>query len=167
MVKHLFLFLPIVVMLSSTVYSQEKEKLVEFYDVKYDTTADPFKDLQTAVAVAQKTDRNILLDVGGEWCIWCHRLDSLFRDNKDLAEYLKENYVPLKINFSKANKNEKFLSQFPEIPGYPHLFVLDSNGKLIHSQDTGQLEEGKKHSKAKVFAFLRQWSPKKDEMKGN
>ena len=134
----------------------------EFYDVKYDITADPFADVQSAMAEARKTGKNILLDVGGEWCIWCHRLDSLFLGNKDLAQYLTENYVPLKINFSGANKNEKFLSQYPEIQGYPHLFVLDPGGTLIHSQDTGQLEEGKKHSKEKVLAFLKKWSPKKN-----
>lgn len=143
----------------STLAAKDKP---EFYNVKYDTAADPFADLQSAMAEAQKTGKNILLDVGGEWCIWCHRLDSLFRDNKDLAQYLTENYVPLKVNFSGANKNEKFLSQYPEIQGYPHLFVLDPEGTLIHSQDTGQLEEGKKHSKEKVLAFLKKWSPKKN-----
>ena len=153
-----FMWIAFVFVSASTLIAQQKP---EFYDVKYDTAADPFADVQSAIAEAQKTGKNILLDVGGEWCIWCHRLDSLFRDNKDLAEYLKENYVPLKVNFSGANKNEKFLARYPEIPGYPHLFVLDLDGKLIHSQDTGQLEEGKKHSREKVLAFLKQWSPKK------
>lgn len=160
--KCIFLFITTVVTMWFPAFAQDSTKSFEFYDVKYDTASDPSEDLQAAVSVAQKAGKNILLDIGGEWCIWCHRLDSLFRDNKDLAEYLKANYVPLKVNFSKANKNEKFLSQFPEIPGYPHLFVLDSNGKLIHSQDTRQLEEGKKHSREKVFVFLRTWAPKKE-----
>ena len=120
-----------------------------FYKVKYDTKADPAAELQKVVAVAKQTGKNILLDVGGEWCSWCHRLDSFFETNKDVSEFLLTNY-----------KNEKFLSQFPEIEGYPHLFVLDSNGKLLHSQETGALEEGKGHSHDKVLTFLRKWAPK-------
>jgi len=131
-----------------------------FYKVKYDTKADPAAELQKVVAVAKQTGKNILLDVGGEWCSWCHRLDSFFETNKDVSEFLLANYVPLKINMSPENKNEKFLSQFPEIEGYPHLFVLDSNGKLLHSQETGALEEGKGHSHDKVLTFLREWAPK-------
>ena len=49
------------------------------------------------------------------------------------------------------------LSKFPKINGYPHLFVLDKTGKLIHSQDTGLLETGPDHDPAKVIPFLRKW----------
>ena len=43
---------------------------------KFDPVADPFKDIQIAVNEAQKINKRILLDVGGEWCIWCHRIDA-------------------------------------------------------------------------------------------
>jgi hypothetical protein len=64
----------------------------------------------------------------------------------------------VKINYSPENKNQKVLRQFPKIPGYPHFFVLDGNGKLLHSQNTGELESGKHHDREKVFAFLRKWA---------
>ncbi|QQS36491.1 MAG: hypothetical protein IPM56_00635 [Ignavibacteriales bacterium] len=53
------------------------------------------------------------------------------------------------------------LSKYPEVPGYPHFFVLESDGKFLHSQDTGKLEEGKDYSKEKLMAFFKEWSPKK------
>ena len=133
----------------------------EFYDVKYDTTADPYAQLNAAKADATTSGRRILLDVGGEWCSWCHRLDGFFRKDPDLADLLKKNYVALKVNFSPSKRNEKFLSQFPQISGYPHIFVLDAKGKLLHSQDTGLLEEGKGYSKQKMVAFLEQWGAKR------
>lgn len=71
-----------------------------FYNVKYDTSADPFVQLAAAKIEATRAHKNILLDVGGEWCKWCHRLDSLFRSNDDLAAFVKELYVPVKINMS-------------------------------------------------------------------
>jgi thioredoxin-related protein len=130
---------------------------------KFDPARDAAKDLQVAIRQAKDTHRRILLDVGGEWCIWCHRLDSLYIRNNDLAEYLNKHFVVVKVNVSKENKNEAFLSKYPKVAGYPHLFVLESTGKLLYSQDTGELEYPqnhpvKGHDKKKVFAFLKKWS---------
>lgn len=132
-----------------------------FYEVKYSSEARPAEDLQRAVTMAKKSGQYILLDVGGEWCVWCHRLDSFFETNGDVSSFLLANFIPLKINMSPENRNESFLSQFPKISSYPHIFVLDSKGRLLHSQDTGELEEGKGHSHDKVLAFLKKWAPKK------
>jgi len=126
---------------------------------KFDPSRDAQKDIDNAIVEAKKSDKRILLDVGGEWCIWCHRLDSLFTNNPDLSKYMYDNYVVVKVNYSPENKNENVLSQFPKIPGYPHLFVLNKSGKLLHSQDTGLLESGKGHDKNKVMAFLKKWAP--------
>jgi thioredoxin-related protein len=129
---------------------------------KFDPQRDSQKDLQAAIELASTSNKNILLDVGGEWCIWCHKLDKFFQDNKDASEYLHANYIVVKVNYSKENKNEKFLSQYPPVKGYPHLFVLNNKGKLIQSQDTGALESGDHHDHDKVLAFLKKWAPKTD-----
>lgn len=125
---------------------------------KFDEKRDAAADIRHAVAEAKRSGRRVLLDVGGEWCVWCHRLDSLFVKNPDLNEYLHANFVVVKVNWSKNNKNEEVLSKYPRVAGYPHLFVLDETGRLLHSQDTSELEEGKGHSREKMFAFLRTWA---------
>jgi len=126
---------------------------------KFDPTRDAAKDIADAVVLASKESKRILLDVGGEWCIWCHKLDKFFNDNKDAADFLHANFIVVKVNYSKENKNEKVLSAYPPVKGYPHLFVLDSSGKLLHSQDTGELESGDHHDHDKVLSFLRAWAP--------
>lgn len=134
-------------------------------DGKFDPTRDAQKDIDEAVAEAAGSGRNVLIDVGGEWCIWCKRLDKLFDDNRDLKEFRDSNYVTVKVNYSKEQPNTVVLSKFPAIKGYPHLFVLNGKGELLRSQDTGELEEGKGHSREKVMTFLRQWAPPCAEMK--
>ena len=126
---------------------------------RFDAKRDAAKDIREATAEAKKTGKRVMLDVGGEWCVWCHRLDSLFQQNKDLYEFLHENFILVKVNYSPENKNEKLLSRYPKVAGYPHLFVLDSDGKLLHSQDTGELESGKHHDREKVYTFLKHWAP--------
>ena len=152
----------LITLLIAPSFAQEKDGKMEKENVhKFDPTRNPEADLKETVAEARKSGKNILLDVGGEWCIWCHRLDNFFETNKDVNEYLHNNFEVMKVNFSPDNKNEKFLSKYPKVAGYPHLFVLDKNGKLLHSQNTGDLEEGKHHDHDKVLAFLKKWSPEK------
>ncbi len=129
--------------------------------LKFDPGRHAEQDIEKAVQFTRQTGDYILLDVGGEWCIWCHRLDSVLYQTEPIMDFLEQNYVVVKVNYSKENKNTAVLDSLPEIPGYPHLFVLDENGKLLHSQGSEALEEGKKHSPEKVMNFLRNWAPKK------
>lgn len=132
---------------------------------KFDPTRDAKKDIENAIIESKKNNKRILLDVGGEWCSWCHRLDSLFIKNNHLKEYLYKHYVVVKINVSKENENKEVLSNYPKVVGYPHLFILDTDGKLLHSQNTEALEYSKDkpikgYDKEKVFAFLKKWTLK-------
>lgn len=127
----------------------------------YDPKADPAADLAKAVAKARSANKNILIEVGGEWCSWCHRMHAFFENNTQLRQYRDNNYVVVQVNYSEENKNEKFLSQYPKIDGYPHIFVLDSSGRLLHSQNTGDLEQGRGYDLEKFTAFLRQWAPRR------
>jgi thioredoxin-related protein len=128
----------------------------------FDSKRDADKDVQDAVAHAAKSHQRILLDVGGEWCSWCHRMDQFFLDNAAVSEFLHKNYIVVKVNYSEENKNENFLSRYPKVAGYPHFFVLESSGKFLHSQDTGELEEGNHYNYEKVFAFLKKWAPRQN-----
>ena len=63
----------------------------------------------------------------------------------------------MKVNYSEENQNKEFLSQFPEVPGYPHWFVLDADGKLLHSQPTADLEAGDSYSLPAMLLFVDSW----------
>ena len=137
-----------------------KNVSAETYTVgAFDPARDAQKDLRDAVALAGKSGRRVLMDVGGEWCVWCRRLDTLWATDAALRSYRDSNYVTLKVNWSPENKNVDLLSKYPRIPGYPHLFVLEKDGTLLHSQGTGELEKGKGHDPEKVLAFLQLWAP--------
>ena len=124
----------------------------------YDPKRNPAEDLKQAEAEARRTHKRILLDVGGEWCIWCHALDRFFDEHPDLLALREKHYVMMKVNFSEENRNQDFLSHYPKVPAYPHLFVLDADGKLLHAQGTGVLEKGRSYDPEKMAAFLKAWA---------
>jgi thiol:disulfide interchange protein len=128
--------------------------------VKYDPESNPEKDLAAAIEAAKRSHRNILIEVGGEWCSWCHIMDDFFRAHADLLALRENNYVLMKVNMSRENENKVFLSRFPRIHGYPHLLVLDAEGDLICSQDTSALEDGRSYHVKRFTKFLNELAPK-------
>ena len=110
---------------------------------KFDPARDAARDVATAAEQAKAQGKRVLVDVGGEWCAWCHILDRFVEADTEARALRDANFVVVKVNWSPENKNEALLSRWPAIPGYPHLFVLDADGKLVHSQETDVLEPGK------------------------
>lgn len=128
----------------------------------YNPAANAKADLQAAVKKAKAENKHVLIQVGGNWCPWCIRLHELFHENKQIESTLKANYVFVLVNYSKENKNLPLLKEleFPQRFGFPVLLVLNKEGRRIHTQATGLLEEGKGYNNEEVTAFLKQWSVK-------
>ena len=124
----------------------------------YDPRRYAAKDIQAAMVEARRTGKRVLLEVGGDWCVWCHRMDRYFEENPKLLELRERKFITVKINYSRENENKKVLSAYPKIPGFPHIFVLDTNGAMLRSQNTGELESGKSYDLEKFIAFLKQWA---------
>lgn len=125
----------------------------------YDPNRNGASDLAAAQSEARRSNRNVLIEVGGQWCIWCHFLDKFFETHEEIKDLRDQYYVTVPINYSKENKNKKLLSRFPEVAGFPHLYVLDGDGKLIQSQDTSELEQGEGYNPEKMKEFLLKWAP--------
>lgn len=128
---------------------------------EYDPKRDAAKDIAAAVKEAQRTNKNVLIEIGGKWCVWCSYLDKFFEQNTTIRQYRDQNYVMVKLNFSPENKNVPVISKYGKVPGYPHIFVLDSTGKLLHSQETSKLEEGRGYNLSAIAGFLKDWAPAK------
>ena len=132
-----------------------------FYTVEhYGDNRNAEEDLNGTIARAHTEKKRILLQVGGEWCGWCKLLTSFIEKNDSVRSSLEKNYLLMKVTYTQKQPNDAFLSKYPKIVGYPHLFVLDDEGKLLHSQDTSPLEEGKGYNESRILAFLEEWKLK-------
>ncbi|HWR35157.1 MAG TPA: thioredoxin family protein [Clostridia bacterium] len=125
----------------------------------YDAARDAASDIDSAVKEAARTGKRVLVEVGGLWCSWCKYMDKFFDQNTNVRQLRDDNFVLVKVNFSPENENKTVLAKYGNVPGYPHIFVLDSDGKLLHSQETANLEEGRGYSAKAVTTFLNKWAP--------
>ena len=104
---------------------------------------------------AQKDEpKKIIMDVYTTWCGPCKLLDKNTFSNKDVIQFINENYYPVKFNaegpeeitfedFKYTNPNYQperkgrnathFFADALRIPGYPSLVFFEENGKLIQA----------------------------------
>ena len=123
----------------------------------YDEDADSRADIKAALAKAKDEGKHVLLQWGGNWCGWCHKLHTLFQENDEINQTLADNYVIVMID---TNNNRSLIEEMDsKIKGVPFLTVLDADGNKLVDQETGSLEIGSEHDPAKVLAFLQKWSP--------
>jgi len=124
---------------------------------RYDPLANPYRDLERALARAEAENKRVLIVVGGDWCGWCAILDTYLTRNADVRTAFESSFVMLKVNWSPANENVAFLSGFPASRGYPDFFILDSSGTFLRQQDTGLLEHENDYDRGRMLAFAQRW----------
>jgi len=127
------------------------------YSLGYNPARDPFSDGRAALQLARRTHRKVLIEVGGDWCSWCHVLDRFLNQHPSIKAKLYERFVVLKVNVDDSNDNAGFLSAFPPALGYPHLYVTSNDGSILHSQDTAEFLQNGKYSQQRVLRFLEHW----------
>lgn len=140
--------------------SQQAAELVAEYPMYsqiYDASRNPNADGRAALKLAKETNRMVLIEVGGNWCSWCFALDRFIKDHPEVESRLHQTFVVLKVNISDENDNAAFLAAFPAANGFPHMYVTDSSGNILYSQDTANFRENKQYSVARFMVFFERW----------
>ncbi|MCW8956153.1 MAG: thioredoxin family protein [Gammaproteobacteria bacterium] len=130
------------------------------YSVIYDPQRDPYQDGRAAIKLAQASNRQVLIEVGGDWCSWCHILDRFLEQNPDIKQKLHQTFVMLKVNVSDSNDNHQFLAAFPRPLGYPHMYIAGKDGDILLSKDTADFLNNGKYSRQQFLDFFSQWAVK-------
>jgi len=139
--------------------------LLPKYSTHYDIRQDAFKDGAAAVKLATSTNRRILIELGGDWCTWCKKMDVFFDANPDIKQKLHATFVMLKINVSDENDNADFLKPFPKPLGYPHMYVSEYNGSVLWSQDTAEFLKDGQYTREAFLEFFKRWNIKNNPPK--
>jgi thioredoxin-related protein len=148
------ILLAILIALNAGAMGQEKVTI-------YDPSLDGMEQIKEAISQANKEEKHVLIQVGGNWCGWCVLFHKFSNEDAEVKQAIEDNYVVMKLNYSPENKNEKAM-EYLESPGrfgYPVFVILDGSGKRIHTQNSGLLEEGKGYEKRAVMGFLTGWAP--------
>lgn len=135
----------------------------------YDETIDPVEQIKDAVNMADKNDKFVICQVGGNWCRWCLLFADFISNDSEISSFIQKNFEYIHVNYNPRERGEKAKSAktdamlkslgSPERFGFPVFVVLDGNGKVVHIQDSSYLEEGNGYNKDKVMRFFSNWTP--------
>lgn len=145
----------------------EKKKAQDVEKGKLKKPYHPEENAEEKIALlvkqAKKENKNIMMQAGGNWCIWCLRFNNFVQTTPELKKIVDQNYLYYHLNYSPENKNAKVFAKYGNPGdkfGYPVFIILDKDGKQIHTQDSAVLEDGSGYSLQKVKEFFESWKPK-------
>ena len=108
--------------------------------------------MNDALAAQKKQPKKIFMDAYTDWCGPCKLLDRNTFTNKDVIDFINENYYPVKFNAEgtetvnyqdlifenpdhdpsrKGRNSTHEFARAMKITGYPSLVFFDEQGKLI------------------------------------
>jgi len=156
MMKYVFLLL-----LSFSIAAPVVQAQTHDLEHLYNPDANAKADIAAAVKQAAIEKKHVLLQIGGNWCIWCKRLYKFVNDDPALKQAQDKDYIVYHLNYSKENKNLPILKTlgFPQRFGFPVIVILDAKGNRLHTQNTGILESADSYDKQKLLDMYKQWSP--------
>lgn len=117
--------------------------------------------IDAALVRAKREHKHVLIEWGGNWCGWCYKLHDVFRDDPLVRPLVHEEFELVLID---QGKNLDLMHEYggkDRQYSYPHLTILDWDGKVLTNEKTDPLEEGAKHSPQLVSTLLKAWTPAK------
>jgi thiol:disulfide interchange protein len=127
----------------------------------YNENADARAEIHDALSTAASEHKRVILDFGGNWCGDCQVLDIYFHQPPN-ATILDASFILVEIDIGHYDHNVDVADKY-QVPlkrGVPALAVLDSNGRLLYSQKTGEFEDMRHMDPGSVTRFLDQWKVK-------
>ena len=117
-------------------------------------------EIAQALKLAAQQHKRLLIVFGANWCYDCHVLDLAFR-RPDVAAVLTSNYEVVHVDVGEGDKNQDIMQQYqvPMARGIPAIAVLDSGGKLLYSQKSGEFEKARALGPDDLVTFLNKWKP--------
>ncbi len=113
-----------------------------------------------AFAKAKTEGKHVFVDSYTDWCYWCKVMDKNTFTDEAIANYLNEEFVPIKVNMEKGFGIDVAMKF--RVRGFPTLMYFNHEGELVekkagYEQDNGKFLDHLKMIRTekteKVFAF--------------
>ncbi|MEQ9425403.1 MAG: DUF255 domain-containing protein [Cyclobacteriaceae bacterium] len=88
---------------------------------------------------AKSEPRKVFVDIYADWCGWCKVMDRKTFSNKNVANYINENYYAVRVDaesnnlitFNGKQLTEKQFVQSLNVSGLPTIVFIDENFKKV------------------------------------
>ncbi|MCD6379935.1 DUF255 domain-containing protein [bacterium] len=104
------------------------------------SSSNSWVSIEEGLALAKKENKPVVIDFYTSWCKWCKVMEDRTFSDANIANYLKDNYICVRVNAEDKRtifeyKDSKYtpftLARRLGVRGYPSLGYLNSDGGLI------------------------------------
>jgi protein disulfide-isomerase len=143
-----------ILLISALLFSFNGWSLSEYRP--YDETADAHQNIAEAVKLAKKSDKHILLEMGGNWCPDCRALGA-YLAREDIKAWLDERFIVVPVDVGEWDKNIDIAERYgnPISEGIPALVVLDKNENVVFATLAGELASARNMSGDDLIEWLK------------
>ena len=122
----------------------------------YDASLDGNAQINEACARAKSAGKHVLVQVGGDWCPWCIRLNEFITGDNGLLSVMNQNYEWVHLFFGDENRNEEAMQRLrdPGRFGFPVLVLLDADGNYMNTFSTDFFMGNDGFDRAKLLDLL-------------
>jgi thiol:disulfide interchange protein len=100
----------------------------------YNETANAEAQVAAAFARAQKSRKQVLIDLGGNWCVDCIVLANFVR-MPEMRRFMEAHYEEVLVDVGRFNRNLQIPARFgitKRLEGVPALLIATPEGKLVN-----------------------------------
>lgn len=98
-----------------------------------------WKSWNAGLSAASSSHRPVLVDVYTDWCRWCKQMDRDVYARADVAQYLAQHFVTVRLNaeggelvsWQGRNMSARSLASSFDVSGYPTTIFLTSSGEHL------------------------------------
>ncbi|MGE0635265.1 MAG: thioredoxin family protein [Bacteroidia bacterium] len=83
-----------------------------------------------ALAESAKQNKPVFMDAYTNWCGWCKKLDRTTFADKEVSDYLNQNFIILKVNMEEGEGVD--LADKYGINSFPTLLFINEKGEAFH-----------------------------------
>ncbi|MFO7810684.1 MAG: cytochrome c biogenesis protein CcdA [Candidatus Delongbacteria bacterium] len=103
--------------------------------IKFEKTNSDTNIVDRAVGRIGGTNKLVMVDLWAEWCSNCLELDKKTWSDPQVADFVQNNFIPLKLDFTKKDSDfsRNFIEKFKDhgATNLPLILFIDHEGKVV------------------------------------
>jgi thiol-disulfide isomerase/thioredoxin len=129
-------------------------------EAPYDTAANADAQLDAAIARARKDGKEVLIDLGGNWCADCRIMAGLM-ELPEMRSFLKAHFEMVSVDVGRFNKNLQIPARYgitSRLEGVPAFLVATPDGKLLNPGNVSAIQDARHMTPQALADWLAQWA---------
>jgi thiol-disulfide isomerase/thioredoxin len=129
-------------------------------DRPFDEAANADAQVNAAFARAKRSGKDVMIDLGGNWCADCRILSGLM-ERPELHAFLASHYEMVTVDVGRFDKNLQIPARFgitTRLEGVPAILIATPDGKLVNAGRVSAIEDARHMTPQALADWLAQWT---------